>query len=256
MTKFKVYIVTHNHEEALARCLRSISNGDIRLHSHEINVINNYQTLRWPLDSYDLEINVLDNVLRPAHSTGHLGRNWNQAIVNGFADLKNPQCEFVVCLQGDTEVVSECFSMLDHYHAQDCHFIQDGRGDQLMSWSPKGIIEIGLFDERICGIGFQEQEYFERATRLFSQGISINDRGHGRFHNALPHRLVTDYGDSTCTGIFHPFYQSVTQNILARAPKYFMYPYFEKDISVNAMKEYVGWQKLAKHTDQRIFKEG
>ena len=255
MHKFKLYIVTYNHEEALDRCLKSISNSDIHLYSNEINIINNYGRLKIP-NTYGLEVNILDNVLRPDHSTGHLGRNWNQAIINGFGDLRNPQCEFVVCLQVDTEVLPECFSRLERYHSEGYEYIQEGRGDQLMSWSPKGVAEIGLFDERICGIGFQEGEYFHRAKKFLNARTSLNDRGHNMFHNAIPEKLVADYGDSTCVGLFHPFYQAVQQNSINGGSRYFMYPFFEKDLSENLMKDlgYVGWQELTKHRDKTFLK--
>ena len=254
MYKFKLYIVTHNHEEALDRCLKSISNSDIDLYSNEINIINNYGKLKIK-NTYGLEVNILDNVLRPDHSTGHLGRNWNQAIINGFADLRNPQCEFVVCLQVDTEVLPQCFSRLERYHSEGYEFIQEGRGDQLMSWSPKGIIEIGLFDERICGIGFQEGEYFDRAERFLSKNISLNDMSHNRIHNAIPKRLVTDYGDSTHVGLLHGLYKTLWHYIKYDKTRYFMYPFFEKDLSESLMESlgYVGWEDLLVQRNATFF---
>jgi hypothetical protein len=91
--KIKQYIVTYNNSLQINNCLDSIFSklSEEELSVLEIYIINNHSNLEINKE-YLNNITILNNDLRPDFSTGHLSRNWNQAIINGFKSLKNPFC--------------------------------------------------------------------------------------------------------------------------------------------------------------------
>ena len=74
------------------------------------------------------------------------------------------------------------------------HFITFGHGDNFMSWTVKGVTNIGLWDERFNSISYQEGDYFLRARRFHGNKSSINDHVHKRVHNEEENKVVnTEY---------------------------------------------------------------
>ncbi|MEY3404022.1 MAG: hypothetical protein RLZZ86_3644 [Cyanobacteriota bacterium] len=194
--------------------------------------------------------NILNNTVRPDFSKGHLSRNWNQGIINGFVNLNQPQADYVVLMQNDTFVKNNCFSLLKKYHEQ-YDFIQQGVGDQLMSFNVDAIKKMGIFDERFCSIGYQEADYFINALMTNRDKISINDNHHGRVYQPLredfiepEHSLNAQFHFTT----YHEYNLKLLQtkwnnahayifstflgnyNIKPHIKRYMYYPYFESDI--------------------------
>ncbi len=183
--KIKIFIVTYKNDEFLKNNLVSLLQSDIIKYDYEINIINNY-TKDFSLDKYcyDNNINIYHNTLRPDFSTGHLSRNWNQAIINGFKDLNNPDCDILVLCQNDNIFKSQWFEyVLEKHKIYD--FITIGGGDQYHSYKPEHIKKVGLWDERFCNIGYQEADYFIRSYIYNKEKISINDYNHKRIYNKL-----------------------------------------------------------------------
>ncbi len=61
-----------------------------------------------------------------------------------------------------------------------------GAGDEIQVFNIEALNAVGMFDERFCGIGYQEADYFLRARLLHPQKVSINDAGHhGRSLNPI-----------------------------------------------------------------------
>lgn len=89
-----VYIVTyknaHDLNQNIASLLATSGGMDLR-----INIINNHSDFSLN-PKYEKSVTVLHNSLRPDFSTGHLARSWNQALIHGFRDLKNPASEIVI----------------------------------------------------------------------------------------------------------------------------------------------------------------
>jgi hypothetical protein len=252
--RIKVYIVTYNNDEILKKCLALLYRSDLIAYKFSIHIINNYKTLKG-FEQYKEVSNfeILDNVTRPDFSNGHLSRNWNQALINGFVDLNKPDCDLVVCMQNDTFVKQTCFTKLVEYHKK-YDFIQLGVGDQFMSFTPNAIKHIGLFDERFCSIQYQEADYFMAAYTLHRDKISINDKvAHDREWNKIGEVYDTmiekDYSLNTKhhthrwsemhRRIFLKKWNCDPQNwskyLFTHTPKinierYFTYPYFEKNI--------------------------
>ncbi len=178
--RIKIYIVTYKNDSALKMCLGSLLASDITDYDYSIHIVNNYGSLQ----GFDEDrITVLDNLCRPDHCHGYLARNWNQCIVDGFKDLNNPDCDIVILIQNDTIIKSKCFSELIKSH-EIYDFIQAGAGDQLMSFTPNAIKNIGLFDERFCKV-LQEADYFWSATTFHEKKSSINDAHHSRVLNPV-----------------------------------------------------------------------
>jgi|688.fasta_scaffold45099_6 hypothetical protein len=253
--KVKQYIVTYNNQIQINNCLESIFsklNND-ELSILDIFIINNHSDLNIDVKYLD-KITILNNSLRPDFSTGHLSRNWNQAIINGFKDLKNPDCDIVVTNQDDTLFKENYISKLIELH-NNFDLIQFGWGDNFISYTPNAIKQIGLWDERFCNIGYQEADYFTRAALYLKSKSSINDFSHNRILNGVDEsNWIIDIIPSgnargeeyhhTSSG-FHSnskyIYETKWEanpddgflNIETIEPKmnsFIMYPYFEKDI--------------------------
>ena len=181
MTIINLYIVTYKNHTGLHECLESL--GDANIPSNvklNINVINNHSEFR--IDTKFKNINVMHNVLRPDFSTGHLSRNWNQAIIHGFKNLLKPTSEIVIGCQVDTVFNKDWLTRLIELHKK-YSFITAGWGDAFLSFTVDAVRNIGLFDERFCNIVHQECEYFTRALIFNKNKSSINDFHHGKVLN-------------------------------------------------------------------------
>lgn len=260
--RIKIYIVTYNNDEVLKKNLDSIYKSDIHQYNYSIHVINNYSILSGFYDYQNIEI--INNSTRPDFSTGHLSRNWNQAIINGFGNLKNPLCDIVVSMQNDTFVKQSCFTDLLKLHEK-FDFIVVGSGDQFMSYNVNAIKKIGIWDERFCSIGYQEGDYFMSAYMFSRDKISINDYAHSRVYN--PAYSKDDWGsfliekDHHLNEQFHirdwhDYNYSLFREKWGDLPvdnwnfsgyenysypkikKYQYYPYFEKDIQTLEKQNY------------------
>lgn len=175
-----IYIVTYRNPVDLNNNIASIlaSGADVR-----INVINNHR--EFFLDpKHEHAVTVLHNNLRPNFSLGHLARNWNQALLHGFQDLRNPASDIVITVQDDVIFKEDWLSHLLDLHSR-FSFITMGGGDAFCSYLPEAVRKIGLWDERFCSIGYQEADYFLRALIYNREGSSINDLQHGRLLNPV-----------------------------------------------------------------------
>ena len=162
--KIKQYIVTYNNSLQINNCLDSIFSklSKEELSILEIYIINNHSNLEINKEYLD-NITILNNNLRPDFSTGHLARNWNQAIINGFQNLNNPDCDIVITNQDDTIFKENYINQIIELH-KNFDLIQFGWGDNFISYTPNAIKRIGLWDERFCNIGYQEADYLLRAA--------------------------------------------------------------------------------------------
>lgn len=187
--KIRVFIVTYNRPALLKNAVRSLYASDLTEHDWKIFIINNYKTitLGLPLD----EVTVLNNVCRPDFSTGHLARNWNQALLFGFENLDKPASDIVVGIQDDTEVTSNFCSILEKAH-QKYNFISAGAGDEFFSCNAACVKTVGMWDERFNSIMYQEADYFLRCIIQNRARASIADFRHGRTWNLLESSLLKD----------------------------------------------------------------
>jgi len=178
--RVSIYIVTYRNPIDLNKNVSSIleSGFDVR-----INVINNHSQF-FLEPQFENAVTVLHNSLRPDFSTGHLARNWNQALLNGFRDLKDPANDIVVTVQDDVIFKADWLSRLVDLHRQ-YSFITMGIGDAFCSYLPITVQKVGLWDERFCNLGYHEGDYFLRSLIYNREGCSINDVGHGRENNPI-----------------------------------------------------------------------
>lgn len=181
-----LYIVTYRNPGDLNNTIASIlaSGADVR-----ITVINNHSEF-FLEPTHEKAVTVLHNNLRPDFSTGHLARNWNQALLHGFQDLKNPASDIVVTAQDDVLFKANWLPRLVDLHRR-YSFITMGGGDAFCSYLPEAVRRIGLWDERFCSIGYGEADYFLRALIYNRESSSINDPLHSRLHNALEGNAIT-----------------------------------------------------------------
>lgn len=260
--KIKHFIVTYKNKKRINDSLGSIFNCEKK--PSTIYVINNHSELF--LNEYFCgKVNVLNNQTRPDFSTGHLSRNWNQAIMNGFKSLSNPDCDFVILSQDDT-IFKKDYIEISIELSKKFDFYACGIGDQFMIFKPEAVKKIGLWDERFCNIGYQEADYFLRAVRYNCEKTSINDHGHSRIFNEtllspiIKTKSGCELGDKShidslryhnySYNVFNKKWQTRTQNwddchlnelkkIDPKIMSYVMYPYFEKDIETLNEQRYL-----------------
>lgn len=253
--KIKLYIVTYKNDHGLEVCLDSLSKtkipSNVILETYVINNNTNFY-----INPAYKNVTVLHNVCRPDFATGHLARNWNQAIINGFKDLNNPDTDILVTCQVDTIFNADWLDFLIKHHLQ-YSLISASFGDGLVSYTVDAVKKIGLWDERFCTIQYQEADYFLRALIYNKEYSSINDFHHNRLLNPiLPDKndklfiwrdnnneeesiIARRYGDYNLS-LLRSKYNHLSpydwSPILLQSPPtivlkpYITYPYFELDI--------------------------
>lgn len=272
IVKFKIFILTYNNnfvlnEWALKSLFESNANFDL---IKNVYIINNHSNIEI-YDEYKDKVIVLNNDVRPDFSTGHISRSWNQAIINGFKDLNNPDCDFVIAIQNDVKFVPDWQQNLVEYINQGFRYIIDGVGDSFQLFSPESVKTIGLYDERFH-TGNHESDYELRALIDFYKKSSINDYKHGRVYNPIrknsliqetPSGLIRGEPYAIASIKYHPisikFWNlkwdelprfnwnedlSVVDLLSIRplCKNYIYYPYFEKDI-YNLDEKYYNWDE-------------
>jgi hypothetical protein len=252
--KIKQFIVTYNNKFQINSCLDSIFDNlsAEEMEVLDIFVINNNSNFELSNRFAD-KVTVLHNVLRPDFSTGHLARNWNQAILNGFKNLNTPAADILITNQDDTRFVKNYIDMVYSIHKL-FDLAQFGWGDNFVSYTPSAVRQIGMWDERFCSIGYQEADYFLRALLHHRTKTTIQDFSHGRGLNILNKCPIEIIQSGNERGeIYHKNatqYHAHNKNLFikkwgidphlpwteetARAypliDSYILYPYFEKDI--------------------------
>jgi hypothetical protein len=259
--KTKLYIVTYNQPKELNDwCLKSLFESDFPI-DNNVFIINNHSNF-FIKEEYSSRVTVLHNVLRPDFSNGHLGQNWNQAIILGFKNLINPDCDYVITVQVDTIFQPDWYSRLQSL-MQKYEFVAQGGGDQLQVFSPEHIKKTGLYDETIANIAFHENEYFVRCLIYNHENISITDWAHNRNINSTSNVMIKN----TVLGAFRNLeytprireFQYLGDRITMlkygkpidwsnleymktfkpQVPIYMYYPFFEKDIIDLEKKGYI-----------------
>jgi hypothetical protein len=188
----KIFIITYNNKKHLDENLDSLfAATDINDYNIEVNIVNNHSHLELD-DKYIGKVNILNNMLRLDEATGHLSRDYNQAIINGFEDLDNPQCDIVITTHDDIIWRRRCFSFIIKAH-ETYSFISAGIGDSYCSYTVDAIKSIGLWDERFCGMNCQDLDYLLRAVKYNKDKSSINNKSKRQIINELPGNFYKNY---------------------------------------------------------------
>lgn len=178
MKKMKVYITTYKRSDILNDTLQKLFESDFaKVPNTEVNIINNHSDF-FLKPEFEDKVSVLHNVLRPDWSNGNLAENWNQALINGFKNLNKPDCEYVVTLQNDTSVHPSWFGNLMKTHEK-FNFVVGKYGDNLVSYTPEAVKNIGMWDENFFGVQYKEADYWIRALIFNKEKSCINDTLHG-----------------------------------------------------------------------------
>lgn len=270
----KHFIVTYKNENLLKRGLDFINSQSIPDGIHyEVHVINNYGHLN-PMPNNNFI--GLNNNLRLDSSTGHLARSWNQALMLGFESLSDPKSDIVILSQGDCMFYDGYLEQVIKYH-EEYEFLQQGRGDEFHSYSVEHIKKVGIWDERFCGIGYQELDYFYRSCILNPDNIFINHNFHGieemsdnslnivdisydtgyerddedhmrsysQAHNYCLNFLLYKYGIEEKLVVGKDCYKVIDilrdKLPLPKIPTYVTYPYFENGISKSTISKMNYW---------------
>lgn len=180
--KIQIWILTWNNSsdlnEGLSYLFKSNAVSMQSDHDISINIINNHSNFKLD-DVFVPYVKVWHNTLRPDFSTGHVARDWNHALVNGFQNLNSPACDLLITAHDDTWWGMDWLEIIeDGIVNRGYNFIAAGLGDNIMAFTPEAIKRIGLFDERFCLVGTYEHDYFFRAALYNSEKSSINDKWH------------------------------------------------------------------------------
>ena len=152
----KIAIVTYRQPHHLQRAY--LSAGTEYQTEDKFVVINNHSQF-----SFDGCAKILHNKVRPDSSLGNLARSWNQALLWTFGSAVTPSCDWVCLLQGDAKLSEGWAFSLQQLIESGLEFIACGPGDQAVFMSIKAFKLLGWWDERFCGIGYHEFDYFLRA---------------------------------------------------------------------------------------------
>lgn len=255
--RIKHYIVTYNNPIWI-KCVESIIDTPT-YHDRQIIVVNNHSNFEVPEHLIGL-VRVIDNQSRPDFSTGHLARNWNECLIDGFRDLSNSDADIVICSQNDAEFEPDYLDRLIALHER-FDLVTHGPGDNCISYTAQAVRRVGLWDERFCNIGFQEADYFLRSVKWLGDRCAINDEYHGRSHNPsqiVVKDLVTGYyrdDEAHFTSLrYHAVSRAVLDakwgeaawhegepNVLAEPliPSAMMYPYFESQVETLKYQNFI-----------------
>jgi hypothetical protein len=279
--KIRLFIVTYKRREKLAETLSSLLAG-IGSNQVDLFIINNHDDFHLDPAHAPFVRRVFHNQTRAPFSTGHLARNWNEAIILGFESLKSPACDLLITSQDDVEFRPGWLDRILTW-SDKLSFMQFGAGDELCVYRPQAVTRTGLWDERYCHIGFQEADYFLRCVMHNPESSSINDFHHGRVYNPLenmkdeglvvrlypeavkhsmaqadPVHAATYAYDLWSGNVFRQKYgrqwrklagqwpahiQSIAPKRF-RIPTYAYYPYFEKDIRSPLEKGYPDLRRM------------
>lgn len=261
-TKASLWIVTYNNREDLQNNLQSLfDNFNSSVFDLSVNIINNHSNF-YLAQKWENKVKVWHNVLRPDSSVGHLGRNWNEAIMAGIGNLQNPECDILITSQDDVVWLPNWAETLIDAHKK-YSFITQGHGDAVVSYLPEAVKKIGLWDERYSPSFYAEGDYFLRALMYNREGSSINDPGHGRQWNTMDEKIIevpppnnnrNDAKHATLTkaafpwAVWHlkwdvsPLYwnQELFDNLptTTKTPSIVFYPHFEMDVENLVEKNY------------------
>ena len=283
MKNLKIFIVTYRRVDVLNKTLKRLFNEtDFGIIPNtEVNIINNHSEFHLD-EQFTDKVNVIHNNTRPDWDTGNLARNWNEALLHGFKDLKNPDAKIVVTMQNDIVLGKNWASNLLKMH-QKYTFITGQLGDNIISYTPEAVKKIGMWDERFITPANKEADYYIRALIFNKEKSLINDKVHGRIlnaHDALEldtseylggeaeWRETVKRSENSREGWYHtsqifywkwkdtwkeqPSYygwltkwsEDFIKNPPSppKVPNFVQYYYFEKDIELSN-KNYVGWRK-------------
>jgi GT2 family glycosyltransferase len=97
--QIKAYFITYKNNKELSDTITSfVYNGGKVC---DITIVNNSPSVPISIPYIPINYKVIDNNTRPDFSTGHLARNWNECLVDGFKDVNNPDCDIVILSQND-----------------------------------------------------------------------------------------------------------------------------------------------------------
>lgn len=269
--KIKIYFITYKNDTELNLTLKSFEKSGIKKYDYEIKVINNFRESNVELDDIDLKIQIVNNNTRPSNSTGHLSRNWNECLIDGFGSINSPTSDIVILSQNDVQYNEDIIDTLIEYH-QKYNFITFGAGDAFHSYTIDAIKSVGLWDERFCNIGWQESDYFLRHIIYNKEKSSINDMSSLRVHNQITYEFLNPYKltgflrqdtyhmesiayHETSMKIFNekwpniPIVKWTESDVVynlpsdyVKSPQWVLYPYFENSIEDLKNKNYFNYE--------------
>lgn len=134
MKKIKAYIITYKRNDALNELLENLLNSNLENCNLEINIINNHS--RFHIENqFKKHVKIHHNECRVDWSNGNLAADYNFALIDGFRDLNNPDCDYVVTLQNDAVLHPDwCQCIMTQLNKFD--FVVGYLGDNIVGYTP------------------------------------------------------------------------------------------------------------------------
>lgn len=221
--KSKIYILTYQREKVLYDTIRKVLNST-DIGDTEINVINNYGKLILPEEFSTVKI--INNETRPDWSNGNMAENWNQAIIHGFKDLNNPDCDNVITLQNDAAIHKDWYKTITELHEK-YEFIVGQFGDNVVSYTANHVKKVGLWDERFCGLPHKESDYWLRSIIHNKELSTINDKQAKRTYNLTKESEKLDVNNQNRDDEWRKI-KNKSQGIDRRGDGHYIYEYIIK----------------------------
>lgn len=259
MKMIKIFILTYASPSDLDQNLTSLFNSYVDPREIDVHIINNHSTKFELNDRFKDKVTVHHQSLRADWGCGSPGRDWNQALVLGFKDLKDPACEQIILCQDDCVWHQDWRPKLREVHKKYTLY-QCSWGDCFLSILPDAIKTIGLFDESMCSLGYYEADFLLRAWLFNRDKTTINDFYHYRMLNittTVATRIDRKPGDARgyryqdhsakvfstkwpgveANGWYHSLFRNPPTG--PATPVFMNYPYFEYDVEDLEKKGFV-----------------
>jgi hypothetical protein len=172
--KIAYVIVTYKQPEDLAQLYASITATDSSATDADIYIINNHTSFTAPAGA----VHVLHNQGRPNESLGNLAQSWNFGLAHALGNSVNPKYEWVALCQCDVRFVGGWKAeFARHVNERNLLLAAVAPGDQVTFIHVDAFRRVGWWDERFCGIGYHEFDFFVRAYLWLGPQAAIE--GHG-----------------------------------------------------------------------------
>jgi len=174
MPEIRFVALTYNQPSMLQILYDSVRETYGPIDEDSFFIVNNHSNFISPGPS-----TVLHDTIRPDYSLGYQSRSWNYGLLHGFYNTEKPACTWVCLVQSDVWFRSGWLESFRSMTADGTtKLVACGPGDQAVFIHIDAFREVGWFDERLCGNGYQEFDYFFRCYLRLGRRSKL--QGHGR----------------------------------------------------------------------------
>jgi hypothetical protein len=174
MPEIRFVALTYNQPSMLKVLYDSTRETYGPLDEDNFLIVNNHSNFVSPGPS-----RALHDTIRPDYSLGYQSRSWNYGLLHGFYNSEKPACTWVCLVQSDVWFQPGWLEKFRAITADgSVKLVACGPGDQAVFIHIDAFRAVGWFDERLCGNGYQEFDYFFRCYLRLGRACML--QGHGK----------------------------------------------------------------------------